>query len=197
MSIALASPDAASRPPFSVEDLEGMVRAGILREDARVELIEGEIVDMSPIGALHAACVNRISKLLNGMCGDCIISTQNAIVLDRHSAPQPDVALLRFRQDFYAEGGPGPKDVLLVIEVSDTTLESDRGMKARLYAGAGILEYWIANLQTGGLEIHRCPTPGGYTDRRILPAGQRTNLAAFPDRHVTTHQVFGNPSITT
>lgn len=117
---------------FTVGDYERMGEVGILPADKRYELIEGEIIEMSPIGRRHAACVNHLSRTLNRQVDDTIIvSTQNPIVLDDGTEPQPDVCLLKFRPDFYRSAHPTPADVLIVIEVADTTLDYDRGKKTR------------------------------------------------------------------
>src|SRR5947209_12727774 len=119
-----------ARHYFSVSEYDRMGQTGVLPEDARVELIEGEIIEMSPVGSRHAACVKLVSRTLNRQVGDrMIVSTQDPIVLDDFSEPQPDIALLKFRDDFYRNAHPRPEDVLLVIEVSDTTVEYDRHVK--------------------------------------------------------------------
>ncbi|MDQ3917533.1 MAG: Uma2 family endonuclease, partial [Acidobacteriota bacterium] len=126
---------------FTVDEFERMGAAGIFHPDDRLELIGGEIVEMSPIGSSHAACVKFLSALLQRLFGGTlIVSTQDPIRLDDFSEPQPDVALLRWREDFYRHAHPTPADVLLVVEVADTTVESDRQVKIPLYARAGIPE---------------------------------------------------------
>lgn len=130
---------------FTVAEFERMGKAGIFSEDARVELIEGEIVEISPIGSRHAACVKRLSMYLSRALGDkFIISTQDPIQLDDFTQPQPDVALLQRRQDFYESAHPKPQDVLLLIEVADTTVDYDRLIKLPLYARAGIPEVGLS-----------------------------------------------------
>src|SRR5689334_7852246 len=115
---------------FTVDDYTRMADAGILSEDDRVELIEGAVVEMSPFRRLHAACVDRLNAWLNRLLGaSAIVRVQSPIRLSDYSEPQPDIALLRPRADFYASGHPGPRDVLLVIEVADTSLDYDRGVK--------------------------------------------------------------------
>ncbi len=122
-----------------------MDRVGLLDEDARVELIDGEIVDMAPIGDRHMLCVTRLDDLLGQAAGSrAVVSVQNPIRLDDHSEPQPDIALLRPPLDRYTSL-PGPSDVLAVIEVADSTLARDRA-KSRVYARAGIPECWIVDL---------------------------------------------------
>ena len=154
-----------------------MGEAGILHDD-RVELIEGILIDMAPIGSDHAGKVIRFTTLLSStFTGRALISTQNPIRLDRHSEPQPDFAILRHRSDFYETSHPEPEDILLLIEVSDTTLRYDREIKIPLYAQHGIPEVWLLDLQHKQLEIYRQPSADGYRqilrpakDERIAPA---------------------------
>ena len=120
---------------FTTTEYDRMAEAGVLGEDDRVELIEGEILEMSPMGRRHAACVDRLTRLLVRGVGDAaIVRVQNPIVLSDHNEPQPDLALLRPRVDFYTAEHPGPEDALLVVEVSDSSVEYDRQIKVPLYA---------------------------------------------------------------
>lgn len=158
---------------FTVAEFERMGEAGIFREDARLELIEGEIVEMSPIGSRHAACVKFLSRFLNHAVSDvALISTQDPIQLDEFSEPQPDIALLLLRDDFYRHAHPTPSDVLLVIEVADTTLEYDRLVKVPLYAKAGIKEVWLVNLPAQRIEIYAEPASGAYRIIREVKRGE-------------------------
>ncbi len=148
---------------ISVDEYERMGAAGILRADARLELLEGVIYEMSPIGSLHAACVDALTLLLTEMAGRRFsVRTQSSIRLDDFSEPQPDIALLRWRDDFYRHAHPMPADVLLVIEVADTTVESDRRYKLPLYAKAGINEAWLVNLPEQRIELYAEPVNGAY-----------------------------------
>ncbi|HEY0081953.1 MAG TPA: Uma2 family endonuclease [Pyrinomonadaceae bacterium] len=148
---------------FSVAEFERMGEAGVFTKDARLELIEGEVIEMSPIGSRHAACVNFLSRFLNRTVGDiALVSTQNPIRLNDFSEPEPDIALLRLRDDFYRAAHPTPADVLLVIEVADTTLAYDREVKVPLYAKAGIAEVWIVNLSEEQIEIYSGLAGGAY-----------------------------------
>lgn len=169
------------RHRFSVDEYEQMIESGILTENSRVELIRGEILDKMPIGDHHFASVNRLNRLLNRKVGDeAIVSIQSPIVL-ADSEPEPDIALLQPRDDFYASGKPQSADVLLLIEVSDTTLEFDREVKRPLYAEAGISEYWIVNLNDDCLEVHRLPQADGtYRDVQTWKRGQEIDIAALP-----------------
>jgi Uma2 family endonuclease len=166
---------------FSVDDYEQMIDFGILGEEDRVELIRGEIVDKMAIGDSHAGCVNRLNRNLTiKFARTAIVSVQNPIRLD-DSEPEPDISLLVPRDDFYASGKPRAGDILLLIEVSDTSLDFDREIKLPLYAQAGIRELWIVNLVEGCLEVHRGPTPDGrYRDISVLRPGDEVEIVALP-----------------
>ncbi len=172
---------AAKKRGFSAEDYQLLGRVGILHEDDRVELIEGEVVLMSPIGSKHAACVSILSYLfIDRVEGRAIASTQNPIRLGDDSEPQPDIALLRPRDDFYAEAHPTPDDILLLVEVADSSLERDRKKSMDLYAKHGIPEVWIENLSDDCVERFRNPTESGYSDVRIFSRGERISPALLP-----------------
>lgn len=137
---------------WTVADYHKLAGMGMF-DDQRVELISGEIIHMSPIGKLHAATVKAIAALLWAAAGDSgIISVQDPVMINDHSEPEPDLAILKPNPSFYAERLPGPDDILLVIEVADSTLEKDRQVKLPLYAASGIPEYWIVNLSEEVLE---------------------------------------------
>ena len=140
---------------FNVDQYYRLAEVGVLRPDDRVELIEGEIVKMSPIGSLHAACLRVLHVELNELFGrKYIVSVQSPVRLDDFSEPEPDLALLKPRDDFYAERHPTPEDVVLIIEVSDSTILSDRNVKIPLYARAGIPEAWLVNLPKKMIEVY-------------------------------------------
>lgn len=169
-----------------------MAEAGILGEDDRVELIEGEIIEMSPIGGPHAACVDRLTRLLVIGLGDAaIVRVQNPVHLDQRSEPQPDVSLLRPRADFYASGHPSPEDILLVIEVAESSLEYDRRVKVPLYARQGIPEAWLANLNERHLVAHLDPTPDGYRTMRVFRPGEMVSPSAFPHLEIPVDEILG------
>jgi Uma2 family endonuclease len=158
---------------FTVSEYERMGETGMFPPDARVELIEGEIIEMSPIGSRHAACVDLVADILHEVVrGKAIVRTQNPIVLDDFSEPQPDITLLRFRPDFYRKAHPRPDDVLLVIEVADTTVHYDRHVKMPLYARAGIPEALLFNLPDDRLEYFSRPEMGDYRAHQILSRGE-------------------------
>ena len=154
------------RRPFTTDEYHRMADAGILGEDDRVELLAGEVVRMRPIGGRHAACVNRLTRLFGERVAaqEAIVSVQNPIRLDPHSEPQPDLALLRWRADYYASGLPGSSAVLVVVAVADSLLDLDRTVKLPLYAAAGIAEVWLVDLGGETVEVHRRPGAGGRAD---------------------------------
>jgi len=150
-----------------------MLEAGILTEDDRLELIDGEIVEMSPIGSSHQGCVDRLNFLFVQRAGDKgIVRIQGPIELDDFSEPQPDLSLLRMRSDYYSHSHPRPADVLLVVEVSDSTLDYDRSVKIPLYARAGVAEAWVANLSGDSIEVYSDPANGSYQRVRICRRGE-------------------------
>jgi Uma2 family endonuclease len=170
------------RHRFSVEDYHRMAQAGILGEDDRVELIEGEVVQMAAMGSRHAAQVRRLQRLLQRSLSDrASVSVQCPIRLGHYSEPEPDLALLRPREDDYAAAHPGPEDVLLVVEVADTSADYDRQVKVPLYARHGIAEAWLLDLERGQVEVYRRPSAGGYGERRVLGPGDALSPLAFPD----------------
>ncbi|MCL1465762.1 Uma2 family endonuclease [Argonema galeatum] len=177
---------------FTVKEYHLMVDAGILKEDDRVELIKGEIVQMSPIGRFHAACVKRLIRLFSQLLGElAIIGAQDPVELDDLSEPQPDLALLRIRADFYQSGHPQPEDILLIIEVADTTVESDREVKIPLYASSGIMEVWLVNIPAQCIEVYRQPSANGYQNVQIFQRGKSIFVEAFPDVNFTVDEILG------
>jgi Uma2 family endonuclease len=181
-----------ARRLFTVDEYERMVEAGILGEDDRVELLDGEIVEMSPIGSRHAACVNRLNRLLARVVGNqAIVSIQNPIRLGRRSELQPDLALLQPRADFYAQAHPEPEDVLLVIEVADTTQTIDRERKLPLYAKAGIVQVWLVDLAAEVIDDYRMPGAAGYRLRERFVVGDVLRIAALPEALVAVADVVG------
>jgi Uma2 family endonuclease len=176
---------------FTVEEYHRMAEAGILSEDDRVELIEGELVTMSPIGSRHAACVARLTALLFPVEGRGILWVQNPIRLGARSEPQPDVTLLRYRPDFYASAHPGPEDVLLVVEVAETSADADRSLKIPLYARYGIPEAWLVDLLEEHIEIYRHPTPQGYRSLHIAHRGETVSPTALPDMELSVDEILG------
>lgn len=146
---------------FSVSEYRQMGAGGVFGEDARVELIDGEVVEMTPIGARHAACVNRLNRLLVEALGDrAVVSPQNPVQVGHWSEPQPDIAVLRPRPDFYAERLGEPADVLLLVEVADTSGAYDRSVKVPLYLAAGVPEVWVVDV--AGAVVDVCHAGGRF-----------------------------------
>ena len=160
---------------FSVDDYYRMADAGVFPIDARVELIDGEVIEMSPIGNRHAACVDRLGMLLNHIFyGKAIVRVQNPVRLNDFSEPEPDIALLKPRKDFYATAHPTPADVLLIIEVADTSVDFDLRVKLPLYARAGIPETWVLVLPKDLIEVHSQPLNGKYQKVQRLKRSPNT-----------------------
>ncbi len=178
------------RRRFTVHDYHRMAEAGILHEDDRVELIEGDLIEMPAIGTRHFACVNGLTRLLVREVGDeAIVSVQNPVRLDEHWEPQPDLAIIRPRD--YRDSLPTPEDVLLLIEVSDTTLAYDRGTKLPKYALAGIGEVWIVDLPGEAVERHTEPSGDGYGLVRRVRRGESLRSEALPALAVPVGAVLG------
>jgi len=176
---------------FTVEEYQRMAEAGILGEDDRVELLDGRIVEMMPIGERHAACVRRLTNLLAERArGRAIVDVQDPVYLDRWSLPQPDVTLLQPRPDFYT-AHPRPEDLLLVIEVADTSLRYDRDEKFPRYAACGIAEAWLVDLEGDRIEVHREPGPEGYARVRTVTRGTEVEVAALPGVTLTADEILG------
>ncbi|MDZ7753956.1 MAG: Uma2 family endonuclease [Gammaproteobacteria bacterium] len=163
---------------LTVADYHRMGETGVFAPGARTELIEGAIIDMTPIGSRHAACVDRLTRQVLLAVGQrAVVRVQGPLILAEYTEPQPDLALLRPREDFYARAHPRPEDVVLLVEVADTTVAFDRHTKLPLYARHGIPEAWLVDLPAGVLEIHREPEEGAYTRLdRLSPR----DLAAVP-----------------
>ena len=177
---------------FTIAEYELMIEKGILTENDRVELIRGEIVEKIVIGPSHIACVNRLTNLLVcRLSGQTIVSVQNPIVLT-DSEPEPDLALLIPRDDFYASAKPQAGDVQLVIEVADSSLEYDQQIKLPLYAHAGIAECWIINLQQSQVEVFRQPLGDGrYAERIEYARTDSVRALAFPEAELAVALMFG------
>jgi hypothetical protein len=181
------------RKLFTVEEFEQMVQAGVLKEDDRLELIEGVLVSMSPIGSTHAGMVNRLTRMLSAQVGTkAIVAVQNPIRLP-HSEPQPDLALLRARRDDYAQSHPEAGDVLLIIEVVDTSVDYDRTMKVPLYGRSGIPEVWLIDLLEGVVEVYHTPAPVGYRAKQTYAAGDSLTPEGLPGLTLSVAEILGMP----
>lgn len=162
---------------WTLDEVLQMVDKGILPHDNRLELIRGELIEMSPSGRKHSVAVNRIHLLLIELLGrKAVIWGQTNVLLDPFSAPEPDIAVLKWRDDFYESHLPGPQDILLAIEIADTTLNFDRRVKAPLYAEYGIPEYWILDLNGQCVKQYQLPHPEGYQRRTIVHKDQMLPL---------------------
>ena len=180
------------RHRFSVVAYHRMGETGILAADARVELIDGEVVELAPIGSRHFACGIRLARMLQRAAGDeAIVSVQGPVTLDEHAEPQPDLALLVARADFYVERLPSPRDVLLVIEVADTTLNYDRDVKAPLYARAGIPACWVIDLNAREILVFSRPRADGYRDHRRAILTDTIDIDGLPGRTAPVEQLIG------
>jgi Uma2 family endonuclease len=171
-----------TRRLFDVDDYHRMAQAGILSEDDRVELIDGEIVAMTPIGPRHNASVDRAVRALVTAAGEqAIVRVQGSVRLDRFREPQPDLVLLRPQPDFYASRLPGPSDILLIVEIAESSIAYDREVKTRLYAEAGVSEYWLVDLDDRVVWCHTEPRGGGYHKVRQCRSGQSIAPESLPD----------------
>ena len=192
MSVQKAKSVEVTRHSFTVAEYERMGRFGIFSEDDRVELVNGEIIEMSPIGERHAACVDALSELLRErLKHSVIVRVQNPIRLDDFSEPQPDISILKRRDDFYRHAHPRPEDVLLVIEVSDTTLEYDLKVKVPLYARAGIPEAWVVNLPEERIEVYGDPAGGEYQSVRAYARRQKLQSHTLAALRLSVSKVLG------
>jgi len=164
---------------FTVEDYHRMAAAGILSEDDRLELLEGEIVRMAPVGGRHIAAVAELTRLLGRQLPEELrLLVQSPVRLGTTSEPQPDLAVVHAAA--LGEDPPGPHDVLLVVEVADTSLRVDREVKLPLYGRAGIPEAWLVDLQGGRVERHTEPTPRGYRRLEVYDRGEELASASLP-----------------
>ena len=167
---------------FTSRDYYRMAETGVLKPDARVELLDGQVFEMSPIGPFHGGAVSRLNRLFVTLSkGRWFVWVQNPVTLDDYSEPQPDLMLLKPAADDYTTALPAPDDVFLLIEVSDSTVASDREKKLPLYGRAGIREVWIVNLPDQSIEVCRDPHYQGYASTEVLRPGAQARPLAFPD----------------
>ena len=174
---------------FSVEEYHRIVEAGILDEDERVELIDGWILEMSPIGSQHAAYVSFLNRKLRAVEETAIVRIHDPIILDDETEPQPDIAVVKLKANAYADSHPHSEDVSLLIEVADTSLEEDRLIKLPRYADSGVSEVWIFNLIENIVEVYREPLTlangiPGYHRRTDFGVGEFLSPEAFPDLRI-------------
>ncbi|MDG4553091.1 MAG: Uma2 family endonuclease [Candidatus Competibacter sp.] len=196
MSTPIAERELLNSQPrhrWTVAEYHRMGEVGLLNEDSRVELIEGEIIEMAPIGSEHAGHNNYLLSLLAyRLYGKVVVAGQNPVVLGGYEEPQPDIALLRWRDDYYRNAHPHAKDVLLLIEVSDSTLRYDRDVKVPLYANHGIPEVWLLDIQNRQLDIYREPINGEYRQRECRHTGKIAPILC-PDAVIDLAELFPNP----
>jgi Uma2 family endonuclease len=178
-----------SRRLFTADEFERMAKAGVFRDDERIELIDGEIVEMTPVGPGHGASIACLTKRLVFGVGDrAVVWIQSAARVALRSVPQPDLALLRPRS--YRQANPRPDDIMLVVEVADSSLRYDRIRKLPLYALASIPEYWVVSVEGEWVEVYRSPEGAGYREsRRVHRDGAITPLS-FPDVVVSVRDIF-------
>jgi Uma2 family endonuclease len=177
---------------FNLEDYYLMHESGIFTKDERVELIDGEIIKMSPIGRYHVAYVNRLNSLFTELLGRLVIvSVQNPVILSNLSQPQPDIALLKPRRDFYISGIAQVSDVFLLVEVADTTLVYDRDVKIPLYATNGISAVWLVNIVDRVIVVYSQPSTDGYKKVETCLSGDCLCLTAFPTINIAVNQILG------
>ncbi|TVQ35667.1 MAG: Uma2 family endonuclease [Geminicoccaceae bacterium] len=192
MAATLERPLAPARRRLDVDAYYRMAEAGILAPDDRVELIEGDVIDMVPIGSEHAGQTMRLVRVFAGAVAreQVLLSVQGPLRLDAINEPQPDLALLRPRADSYRRSHPSAVDVLLVIEIAGSSLDYDRGVKRDLYARHLVPEYWIVDLVGRAIEVFRAPTSGGYTET-LRVAGGRLRPVLVADTELDVGELFG------
>lgn len=180
------------RKIFTVDDYHKMIDAGVFVGNSDFELIEGEIVKKMTQGDFHIACINLLTRIFSRILEDnVILSVQNAVVISNISEPEPDVSLLRFREDFYASGKATAEDVLLLIEVSDSTLKYDRDFKIPLYAEAGVVEVWLINLPRQILEVYTQAEKGKYKIVGKYTKQQTVSPKLLPELKIRVSDILG------
>ena len=176
---------------FTVKEYHLMSEAGVFGNNERVELIEGEIIQMAAIGKRHAARVDRLANYFyREVRKPAIIRVQNPICLNDKSEPQPDLVLVQTRADFYEESLPNSQDILLLVEVSDSTIDFDRDVKVPNYARSGIQEVWLWDLEVNCLEVYRSPTANGYSSMQKIAGGAIVSPLAFPELQVSVDLIL-------
>ena len=182
MAVEQSTPVTVRRRLFTADEYQRMGEAGILSDDERVELIDGQVLEMTPIGPRHLASVDRATREFVTVVGDqAIVRVQGSVRLNLHNQPQPDLLLLRPRADFYASRHAGPADVLLVIEVAQSSINYDRRVKSRLYARLGILEYWLADQNKNVVTCYTEPRDGAYQGVREHHRGELLAPQLLPE----------------
>lgn len=181
-----------TRRLFTVDEYVAIYEKGVIPDDERTELIDGEIIEMAPMGMQHEANVDDGTRILVRAVGArAIVRVQGSLTVDEGNRPQPDLMLLKLRDGGYRDRPAGPTDVLLIIEVSDSTLANDRGAKLTRYAEADIPEVWIENIPDCVIETYRKPVDGEYTESRTYRPGETISPTAFPDVELCVSQLMG------
>ena len=189
--MAVMTVGSPSRHRFTAHEYFRMGETGVLPRDARVELIDGALIDMPPIGSAHASVVDHLGDLLyDALAGRAMVRRQQPVLLDEHSAPQPDLAVAVKRDDYYRQSHPRARDVLLVVEVSDSMLAFDHDVKGTLYARAGIPEFWIVDLDGARLTRFLSPRNGAYAESAVFAAHDSVELGAFADVRIGLSAIF-------
>jgi Uma2 family endonuclease len=182
----------AIRHAFTVGEWHRMGDAGLFGEDARLELLDGEVVEMEPIGSPHGGCVNRLTRLLVTLLGErAVVAPQNPVFLNEISEPQPDIAVLAPRDDMYSRSHATPGEILLLVEVADSSLTFDRGRRASRYSASGVTETWVVDLDGEQVLVMRSPGPGGYDEVRSLRRGDPLDIRALPGVVFDVEDVLG------
>ncbi|HEX9944779.1 MAG TPA: Uma2 family endonuclease [Thermoanaerobaculia bacterium] len=181
------------RQRLSIDEFQRMTETGVFSEDERLELIRGELVEMSPIGGPHATAVRRLTNQLTARLGPrVILDVQNPLLIREHQSElYPDLMLLRPREDFYSAGKPTPRGALLVIEVADSSLSYDRDVKIPLYAESGIPEAWLVDLNSGTVFVYRQPSPERYQEVNQYRRGDAISPEAFPEARFAVDEILG------
>ena len=197
-TLTRTKPDTLAHAPrkrlFTREEYHAMGKAGILPYDRRgVELLEGEIIVMSPIRERHAVCVDTLNyqfSTLGNLAGRAIVRVQNPAATSPNSEPEPDLMLMTYKDDRYVSGHPSPQDILLLVEVADSSLSYDTNVKLRHYAQVGVREVWIADLRNDRVISHTEPSPEGYLVSRIYRLGDTISPTAFPDLKIAVDNII-------
>ncbi len=177
--------------PLTTDEYHQMIETGIIHEGEHIELISGQVLNMAAKGTRHTLCARTLFKQLLNLIGDrSDVQSQDPITLPNNSEPDPDVIVARLRSDNYANSHPAPVDIILLIEVADSSLDFDRNTKAPLYAAAGISEYWIVNLIDNRLEIYSQPEGSIYTNAQIVLPPRSVNLPHFPEITLDLTTIF-------
>jgi Uma2 family endonuclease len=177
---------------FTAAEYHQMIEAGVFRADERLELIDGEVVQMSPIGDRHAACVRRLTALVGQLFASrAIVDVQNPVAIGAAYVPQPDLALLRPVPDFYASGTPTAADCFLIIEVADSSADTDRQVKIPRYARGGVADLWLVDLEREVVFVYRDPIGDSYQHLQVLRRGEGISPVAFPGTCVLVESILG------